>query len=261
MNKILRGILKFNSSIKKSYKAEIDQIAQQMVKPITVFITCMDSRLDPAKFLQVQAGEMFVVRNPGNMVPHFDVSNMDSISSVGGGLELGCIMNGIRDVVVCGHSDCKAVNSMYGQRHVCNSLSEHLIDSPLKAWLSVHGQGSLQKFMQLFSEEDQQLSVKGEKVLGGFKLNFGKEEFLCAVDPLNNFCIEDKVSQFHCLQQASHVASYPIVQPYIARGEIKVHAMWFDTPNGEMFMFSRARGYFIPVKESSLGELEKEAQS
>ena len=76
-------------------------------QPLTVFITCMDCRLDPSRFLQTAPGEVFIIRNPGNMVPHFDPAKSDNISGEGGGLELGCIMNGIGDVVVCGHSDCK----------------------------------------------------------------------------------------------------------------------------------------------------------
>ena len=71
---------------------------------MTVFITCMDCRLNPIKFVEAKPGQVFVMRNPGNMVPRFDPEN---VSAEAGGLELGCIMNGIRDVVVCGHSDCK----------------------------------------------------------------------------------------------------------------------------------------------------------
>ncbi|GFR80859.1 carbonic anhydrase [Elysia marginata] len=263
MNKLLRGVLKFNSAIRKNYLAEIDKVSQEIVKPMTVFITCMDCRLDPLRFLQTQAGEVFVVRNPGNMVPLFDPSKPDNASAEGGGLELGCIMNGIGDVVVCGHSNCKAVNSLYSQRHVCHEAQdqEHTVDSPLKTWLSAHGLRTVQKFTKLFSEEEQLLSVEGKKILGGFKLNFGKEEFLCAVDPQNDFSIEDKLSQFHCLQQTSNVASYPILQPYIASGDVRVHAMWFDIFRAQMFMFSRTRGHFVAIEESSVDELREEAKS
>lgn len=31
-------------------------------------------------------------------------------------LELGCVVNDIRHVIVCGHSDCKAMNLLYALR-------------------------------------------------------------------------------------------------------------------------------------------------
>ena len=87
----------------------------------------------------------------------------------------------------------QAVNSLYCQRHTHYELEG--AKSPLKSWLSAHGLRTVQRFTQLFSEEEQQLSVKGEKILGGFKVNFGQEEFVGSLDPHNQFSIEDKLSQ------------------------------------------------------------------
>ncbi|RUS89945.1 hypothetical protein EGW08_002297 [Elysia chlorotica] len=259
MNKLLRGIVTFNSKNRKNYLAGIQKVEEQIVKPMAVFITCMDCRLDPPQFLQAVPGEIFIIRNPGNMVPFFDPAGQHTLSAEGGGLELGCIMNGIGDVVVCGHSDCKAVNSLYTQRYDHAMLQEP--NSPLKSWLSAHGLRTVHKFNELFSEEEQQRSVKGETILGGFKLNFGLDSFVCHVDPENKFPIEDKLSQFHTLQQASHIASYPILRPYIATGDIRVHAMWFDIPRGEMHLFNASRGHFAPVTESELEEWKDKEQS
>ena len=84
---------------------------------MTVFITCMDCRLNPIKFVEAKPGQVFVMRNPGNMVPRFDPEN---VSAEAGGLELGCIMNGIRDVVVCGHSDCKVGGEQFFLLRPCS---------------------------------------------------------------------------------------------------------------------------------------------
>ncbi|GFO16554.1 carbonic anhydrase [Plakobranchus ocellatus] len=261
MDKIIRGVLKFNSRMRKDYTADIDRFSQKVVKPLTVFITCMDSRLNPITFVQANPGEVFCIRNPGNMVPHYCEAEAEGISAEGAGLELGCIMNDIGNVVVCGHSDCKAVNSLYAQRNCWHRIQERTMDSPLKSWLSLHGLQTVQKFTKLFSEEDQQRSARGETILGGFKFNFGREEFVCNVDPNNKFNLEDKLSQFHCLQQASNVASYPLLQPYLKKGEVKIHAMWFDVSKGQMHLFSPTNGYFIPIEETSADELAKEITS
>ena len=52
---------------------------------------------------------MFIARNVGNIMPHvkhFDPSNPFPEP---GFLELGVEINNIRHVVICGHSDCKAM--------------------------------------------------------------------------------------------------------------------------------------------------------
>lgn len=69
----------------------------------------MDSRVLMSKIMETEPGDMFIVRNAGNFIPSDETSES---STEGGALELGCIMNRIRHVIVCGHSDCK-VNFIY----------------------------------------------------------------------------------------------------------------------------------------------------
>ena len=47
------------------------------------------------------------VRNAGNLVPHAKLYDTETVSTEPAALELGCIVNGIKNVIVCGHSDCK----------------------------------------------------------------------------------------------------------------------------------------------------------
>ena len=47
------------------------------------------------------------VRNAGNLIPNQNLSGIEEITTESAALELGCLMNGIKHVIVCGHSDCK----------------------------------------------------------------------------------------------------------------------------------------------------------
>lgn len=69
--------------------------------------SCMDSRLIVTRLIQQDVGDMFIVRNAGNLIPNNDSLSFDSVTTEAGALELGCVIGNIRHVVVCGHSDCK----------------------------------------------------------------------------------------------------------------------------------------------------------
>ena len=73
-----------------------------------LLITCMDSRLCPTSFTQADPGDMFIVRNPGNVMPHNQLfgENHHSVLSERAALELA-ISTGVQHIAVCGHSDCK----------------------------------------------------------------------------------------------------------------------------------------------------------
>ena len=91
--------------------------------PRAIFFTCMDSRILPARynsgssphlifrFTQSQVGDMFVVRNSGNMIPHSNnygpAGYEVSVTTEPAALELAVKRGKINHVIVCGHSDCK----------------------------------------------------------------------------------------------------------------------------------------------------------
>lgn len=58
----------------------------------------------------------FSVRNAGNLIPHAQHFQDEYFSCEPAALELGCVVNNIRHIIVCGHSDCKAMNLLYSLR-------------------------------------------------------------------------------------------------------------------------------------------------
>jgi len=61
-------------------------------------------------------GFIFSVRNPGNVIPHSQHFVDEFTMCESAALELGCVVNDIKYIIVCGHSDCKAMNLLYALR-------------------------------------------------------------------------------------------------------------------------------------------------
>lgn len=92
---------------------------------------------------------MFVIRNAGNLVPHSQFFQDEHYSCEPAGLELGCVVNDIRHIIVCGHSDCKAMNLLHQLQDPEFSSRHNRIMSPLRSWLCTHAGTSLEKFKHL----------------------------------------------------------------------------------------------------------------
>ena len=108
MEKIFRGVLKYRHKYKEDMVSWFHRINENP-KPKAIFLTCVDSRMLPTRFTQTNPGDMYIARNVGNIMPHakhFDPSNPFPEPAF---LELGVEVVNIRHVVICGHSDCKAM--------------------------------------------------------------------------------------------------------------------------------------------------------
>jgi carbonic anhydrase len=92
---------------------------------------------------------MFVIRNAGNLVPHSQFFQDEHFSCEPAGLELGCVVNDIRHIIVCGHSDCKAMNLLHQLQDPEFSSRNNRIISPLRSWLCTHASTSLDKLKHL----------------------------------------------------------------------------------------------------------------
>lgn len=75
--------------------------------PDRLFITCSDSRLVPSQITQTGVGELFVIRNAGNIVPPYDAS----LEGVTATIEYAVAVLEVPTIVVCGHTRCGAMKA------------------------------------------------------------------------------------------------------------------------------------------------------
>ncbi|MDD3265824.1 MAG: SulP family inorganic anion transporter [Burkholderiales bacterium] len=103
------GITKYVSYYANDNQKLINTLAQGQ-KPHTLLITCSDSRLNPNAFFSANIGEIFIVRNVGNVVPPY---MPDNIYSEIAAIEFSVSELGVRNIVICGHTECGAVKASY----------------------------------------------------------------------------------------------------------------------------------------------------
>ncbi len=107
MEKIIRGVYQFQTHIFCSQRELFERLAAGQ-KPQALFITCSDSRINPNLLTQTRPGELFILRNAGNIVPPYGASGGGEEATI----EYAVSALGIRDIIVCGHSHCGAMHGL-----------------------------------------------------------------------------------------------------------------------------------------------------
>ena len=124
MKKILSGFNKFQTEVFVKKKFLFSKLANNQT-PEILFITCSDSRIDPNLITQAEPGDLFVVRNAGNIIPP-PSTTPEGISA---SIEFAVNALGVKHIIVCGHSDCGAMKGV-----IDTSILKKLQN--VKKWLS-----------------------------------------------------------------------------------------------------------------------------
>src|SRR5688500_16603884 len=110
MQRLLEGVHRFRDEEFGKYQAMFRRLSRQGQKPHTLFITCADSRVLAELITQSKPGDLFVVKNIGNIVPPADV--LGSTNSTAAAIEFAAVSLRVNDIVVCGHSQCGAMQAL-----------------------------------------------------------------------------------------------------------------------------------------------------
>jgi carbonic anhydrase len=106
MEKLVEGVHTFHTRYFASHRALFRRLAERGQHPETAFITCSDSRVVPNLITSTEPGELFIVRNLGNIVPHVTLPG-GTAAAIEYAIEVLCVGN----VIVCGHTGCGAIES------------------------------------------------------------------------------------------------------------------------------------------------------
>jgi len=102
--KIVEGINHFQNVVFSAKQSLFEGLAEGQ-QPLALFITCSDSRIDPNLLTQTEPGELFILRNAGNIVPPYGAVDGGEAATI----EYAVEVLGIKDIIVCGHSHCGAM--------------------------------------------------------------------------------------------------------------------------------------------------------
>jgi len=107
MQKLIQGIHQFREQDFRPLQRLFEQLAQEQ-NPETLFITCSDSRIDPNLLTHSKPGDLFILRNAGNIVPPHGAANGGEAATI----EFAVAGLGVKDIIICRHSHCGAMKGL-----------------------------------------------------------------------------------------------------------------------------------------------------
>ncbi|WP_456402378.1 carbonic anhydrase [Persephonella sp.] len=107
----LEGIKNFKEIKFPEYRDKFLELIEKGQSPQALFITCSDSRIHPDEITGADIGDLFIVRNIGNMVPPYKPD--DDYHGTAAAIEYAVSVLKVPHIIVCGHSYCGACESLY----------------------------------------------------------------------------------------------------------------------------------------------------
>lgn len=202
---ILKKYLEFRAKYDK-YKKIFEELAE-IQKPHTLFISCSDSRVIPELITNSLPGEIFVIRNVANTIPPYkrgDISN-----SVASGIEFAVLTLNVKNIVVCGHSNCGGCKALFLEEEFFNTKPH------LKNWIKIN-KAVKNKALELTKNDHSRLYETAEKV--------------------------------NIIKQINNLVSYPIVREKVEKGEIRVYGWYFLIKTGEIYNYNFDTKKFEVIK-------------
>ena len=205
MKKLIQGIIDFRKHRIVDYREKFSKLALGQ-SPDTLFIACSDSRVVPNLFASTDPGDLFVIRNVGNLIPP---CNLDGQSkgdkSEWAAIEFSILHLNVSDIIVCGHSECGAIQAIIQGRQ--NITGDHL-----KSWLEY-----------------------GEKAASvASKMEFSGK----------SLAEHNKISQANVLLQLAHLKTYSLIQERMKKGLLHLHGWWFDIGSGDVYSLDETTRQF-----------------
>lgn len=216
MKKLIEGIVEFRQKVQKDYRESFGKLAIGQ-SPDTLFIACSDSRVVPNTFASTNPGDLFVLRNVGNLIPPCDVHGVStSDESEAAAIEYAVINLKVSDIIICGHSECAAMRALINNRKT--------VETPnLKSWLR-HGDPAM------------------EQLKAGINLDSSLAE-------------HNQLSQLNVLLQMENVKSYPAVAKRIEEGTLTIHGWWFDIAKADVYAFEDLMKKFVLIDETEAARI------
>jgi carbonic anhydrase len=188
IDQLLLGNLEFRKNIFDADPARYQDLAMAQY-PGVLWIGCSDSRADPERITGAPPGELFVTRNVGNIIPNHDW-NLAAV------IEYSLNYLGIKEIVVCGHSDCGAMKALDADLH----------DPYIPLWLNDARDAKTRVDARIPDP-----TTTEEKKVRSREIEIENVRL-----------------------QIEHLITYPSVSQAIADGRIQVHGLYYDLVTGTL---------------------------
>ena len=208
MQRLIEGVHKFRTGEFGNYRKLFRKLSEEGQNPHTLFITCSDSRVLAELITQSKPGDLFVVKNVGNIVPPSNVAG--DTNSTAAAIEFAVENLRVSDIVVCGHTQCGAISAMLGKTPVSNS-APHLRD-----WLKLADpvlETLKRDYAHLHDAGERETAASVENVLFGL----------------------ENLHSYHCVQER------------LMDGTLRLHGWFFEIATAELFAYDPESLQFQPL--------------
>ena len=204
MDKLSDGVQKFR---KEAFprRRELFHTLAHTQSPDTLFIACSDSRVVPELLTQREPGELFVIRNAGNIVP----PSGPQPGGVSATVEYAISVLGVREVVICGHSDCGAMTAV-AHEHDLSQLPA------VANWLH---------------------HADAAKLVNSARAHTSAEASL------------DGLVHENVVAQIANLRTHPSVALALAQNRLNLHGWVFDIETGQVDALDGTTGRFVPLAD------------
>lgn len=209
MDTLIQGISEFRGNVFPGQEAMYRQLVRDGQQPQALFIACADSRVSPEHITQAGPGDLFVCRNAGNIVPPFSQVN----GGVSSAIEYAVVALGVKDIVICGHSDCGAMKGLADTKALEAMPS-------VAAWL--------------------RHSHAAQKIVC--------EAYPADLDPKTHARV---LALENVVVQLNHLRTHPSVAAGLAKGELRLHGWFFEIETGEVLAYDGAQSRFVGLADGA----------
>jgi carbonic anhydrase len=204
MQKLIEGLHRFQRDVFRSQKEFFESLAQGQ-RPETLFITCSDSRITPNELTFTGPGDLFIVRNAGNIIPPYSAAAPGGEAAT---IEYAVAALGVRDVIVCGHSHCGAMEALLNP--------DSARDMPaMQHWLG-------------HAEATRRIMAENYKHLEG--------------PALRRAAVQENV-----LVQLEHLRTHPAVAAALGRHQLHLHGWVYVIETGQVHVYEPDTHSFVPL--------------
>ncbi|MFD3838354.1 bifunctional SulP family inorganic anion transporter/carbonic anhydrase [Streptomyces sp. NPDC058642] len=206
-HELARGLSAFQRNTAPLVRGELARLAREGQRPAQLFLTCADSRLVTSMITSSGPGDLFVVRNVGNLVPMPGEESGDD--SVAAAIEYAVDVLKVRSITVCGHSGCGAMQALLNSE-------PGGARTPLKRWLR-HGLPSLERMA-----DD---SRPWARLAGR-----------APADAVEQLALTNVV------QQLEHLSAHESVARALRQRELELHGMYFHVGEAQAYLLTGVSG-------------------
>lgn len=206
MKNWVTGFHQFRSEVFEEKRELFEKLGKGQ-SPQTAIMTCSDSRIDPALITQSDPGDIFVLRNAGNFIPRAGTP----VGGEAATLQFAVEVLKVKELIICGHSQCGAVNHLIQPRTGPSHLT--LVDN----WIE-NSRATLAAMERKHSRLE------------------GPERLKAAV-------------RENVLTQIANARTYPFIEEAIRRGELTIYGWVYEFETGQILCCDHRDQTFVPVEQ------------